>query len=62
MKFLVWRTSIDDNKYEVEINTLEELMTLVKDEKEEIIIGLESYGFDSKKYDGYIEIYDDWRE
>ena len=43
--------------WRVDINSIEELMELVKEEKCEIIIGTDTEGVNS-----YIEVYDDYRE
>lgn len=60
MKFILRRTSDYSKTSEVEINTLEELLKLEKDERCELIIGNHDYG--ENKGLPFIEIYDDWRE
>lgn len=53
MKFKVTRTSDTWNKKqeEIEIKTLEELINWINNQEHEVIVS-----------DGYIEIYDDYRE
>lgn len=66
MKFTLLKTSDDDFKKIIEINTLEDLERLENKYKRELIISIVSDDFDKEIYpktDGrYIEIYDDYRE
>lgn len=51
MTFTVVRTSSENYRDEIEINTLEELIKWINEQDYECIV-----------YDGLIEIYDDYRE
>lgn len=71
MQFTIFKTSDDYNQkpphpkatlystgntYVIEINTLEELLHIIKDLKEEVIVSVDDCGEFS------LEVYDTWRE
>lgn len=63
MKFKLHYTHSYSNYKDVEINTLEELLKLVKKEKCWIIINFQNYHWrEDIKWQWILEVYDDYRE
>jgi len=56
MKFIKTSTKNKQHKEEIEIKDLDCLLQFIKEQKEEVIIGIPTSGIP------YIEIYNDWRE